>query len=186
MNFNTYSQLEGKHSFLSPSKGAWVNYSEDRLFEVFESEKAKAHGTRLHAFAEESILLGVRLRGANTLAAFVNDAIGFKMTPEQILYYSPYCFGSADAISFDAVKKTLRIHDLKTGATPAGFRQLEIYAALFCLEYKYKPHDLWICLRLYQNDEVREAIADPEVILHYMDRIKVSSAALEDQEELAQ
>lgn len=185
MNFNEHYQLEGKHSFLSPSKGSWVNYTEDRLFEVFESEKAKALGTRLHAFAEEAILLGVRLRGSNTLAAFVNDAIGFRMTPEQILFYSPYCFGSADAISFDISKKTLRIHDLKTGRTPASFRQLELYAALFCLEYNYKPHDLWICLRIYQNDEVQQMVADPEVILHYMDRIKTSSLALEDQEELA-
>ena len=30
---------------------------------------------------------------------YVNDGVGFKLTPEQILYYSPYCYGTADAIS---------------------------------------------------------------------------------------
>ena len=32
--------------------------------------------------------------------------------------------------------------------------QLYIYAALFCLEYKIKPDDISIELRLYQNDGV--------------------------------
>ena len=32
--------------------------------------------------------------------------------------------------------------------------QLEIYAALFCLEYKVKPSEIKIELRIYQNDEV--------------------------------
>lgn len=182
MQFNTHSNLEGRHSFMSPSKGSWVNYDEDKLFDVYESEKAKALGTRLHAYAEESIKLGIRLRGRNTLAAFVNDAIGFRMTPEQILVYSAHCFGSADAISFDPVKKTLRIHDLKTGKTPAGFRQLEIYAALFCLEYDMKPHDLWIALRIYQNDDYSEMVADPHIVVQYMSRIVSFSDALDQYE----
>ena len=32
--------------------------------------------------------------------------------------------------------KILRIHDYKSGITPAKMDQLMIYAALFCLEYK--------------------------------------------------
>ena len=74
------------------------------------------------------------------------------MTPEQILYYSPNCFGTADSISFR--KNFLRIHDLKTGVTPTHMEQVMIYAALFCLEYKVKPRDIEMELRIYQNDSV--------------------------------
>jgi hypothetical protein len=31
---------------------------------------------------------------------YVNDAIGYQMTPEQPIYYSENCVGTADAISF--------------------------------------------------------------------------------------
>ena len=48
----------------------------------------------------------------------------------------------------------LRIHDLKTGTRPVHIEQLEIYAALFCLEYKVKPSEIKIELRIYQNDEI--------------------------------
>ena len=76
------------------------------------------------------------------------------MKPEQVLYYSPNCFGTADAI--DLRGNTLRIHDLKTGKIPAHMEQLMIYAALFCLEYNIKPHDIEMLLRIYQNDDVQE------------------------------
>ena len=50
--------------------------------------------------------------------------------------------------------------------------QLEVYAALFCLEYHKKPVDLKMELRIYQNDEI--AIFNPDVydILPIMDKIK--------------
>lgn len=66
--------------------------------------------------------------------------------------------GTADAISFR--NNFLRIHDLKTGTRPVHIEQLEIYAALFCLEYKIKPKDIKIELRIYQNDEI--LIHEPE------------------------
>ena len=131
---------------------------------------AVQRGTRLHAFAKECIELGVRLpRSKKTLNTYVNDAIGYKMKPEQVLYFSPNCFGTADSISFR--KNLLRIHDLKTGVTPASMKQLEIYAALFCLEYKYKPSQIDIELRLYQNDQV--LVHNPEVddLTHVIDKI---------------
>ena len=86
-----------------------------------------------------------------TVKVYINDAIGFKMTPEQVLYYSDEIYGTTDAISFR--DNYLRIHDLKTGARPAHMEQLQIYAALFCLEYKMKPRDIQIELRLYQDAE---------------------------------
>lgn len=94
------------------------------------------------------------------LVAYVNDAIGYKMTTEQILYFSDNCFGTADAISMR--NNMLRIHDLKTGVTPASMDQLEIYAALFFLEYgEYKPRDIKIECRIYQSDEV--LVHEPEL-----------------------
>ena len=49
--------------------------------------------------------------------------------------------------------------------------QLEIYAALFCLEYKVKPADIEIELRLYQNNEVLYHTPTAEDIVPIMDKI---------------
>jgi len=131
---------------------------------------AAQRGTELHAFAHEAIRLRVRLpRSPKTLNMYVNDAIGYRMTPEQILYYSDNCFGTADAISYR--HKILRISDLKTGVRVVSVRQLEVYAALFCLEYHVKPMEIEIELRIYQNDEVQVWVVDPDIILHIMDKI---------------
>ena len=110
-------------------------------------------GTRLHAWAKETIDLGIKQpKSKKTLYSYVNDAIGFKMDTEVVLYYSDRFFGTADAICFR--NNVLRIHDLKTGKTPVHMEQLMIYAALFCLEYKVKPTNIEMELRIYQNDEV--------------------------------
>ena len=91
-------------------------------------------------------------KSQKTLNEYVNDAIGYRMHPEQVLYFSEWCFGTADAISFR--NNFLRIHDLKTGKERAHIEQLRIYAALFCLEYRVSPADIKIELRIYQSDEV--------------------------------
>ena len=100
---------------------------------------------------------------------YVNDAISFRMVPEQVLFYSENCFGTADTIAFR--NNTLRIHDLKTGVVPAHMEQLEIYAALFCLEYKIKPATIDIELRLYQNNEILYHTPTVEDIAPIMDKI---------------
>lgn len=148
--------------------------------DFIRSQQATAKGTRLHEFASEAIKLGVKLRGTKqTLNAFVNDAIGFQMESEQILFYSYYCFGTADAISFR--NGLLRIFDLKTGMKiPASMDQLKIYAALFCLEYEHDPHDIKIELRIYQFDNIRAEIGDPDEIEHIMDVIKRFSNRIEE------
>lgn len=170
MKFNRHWELEGKHAFLSASKYHWINYDTDRLISAYNNFKAKERGTRLHEFACEAIKLGVKLsNGKRTLNRYVNDAIGFGMTPELILYYSDNCFGTADAISFDG--ETLRIHDLKTGQVPASFRQLEVYTALFCLEYDVNPSEIDIYLRIYQSDEVLEETPELDDILAIMETI---------------
>jgi hypothetical protein len=147
-----------------------VNYDEQKLAERYLTYRAAEHGTRLHEFAAEAIRLGQKLPASQkTLNMYVNDAIGYKLIPEQILYYSDNAFGTADTIGFKRNK--LRVHDLKTGVSPTSEHQLEVYAALFCLEYRYKPFDIVIEMRIYQNDECRIYEADPDVITHVMDRI---------------
>lgn len=110
MQFNDHYKLAGKHAFMSASKYHWINYSADKMAETFRTAQAAALGTRLHNTAAELIELGIKLpRSRKTLNMYVNDAIGFRMQPEQVLYYSDNCFGTADAISFDHRKKFLRI-----------------------------------------------------------------------------
>lgn len=170
MNFNSHKNLEGQHAFLSASNYSWINYSEVKVADAYAKWRAAQKGTLLHAFAAQCIILGQKLpRSEKTLNMYVNDAIGYKMTPEQVLYYSPNCFGTADTISFR--NNFLRIHDLKTGETPAKMEQLMIYAALFCLEYDYKPQDIQMELRIYQSDEVLVHNPTIEDIFPIMDRI---------------
>jgi hypothetical protein len=160
MNFNQHLELQGHHALLSASTYSWTNYDLDKLEIWFARQLAKQQGTELHELAATLIKLGQRLpESSKTLNSYVNDAIAYRMTPEQVLAYSRNCFGTADAISFrDGL---LRIHDLKTGVTKASMRQLEVYAALTCLEYDLKPGEIKMELRLYINDEV--LIHEPEV-----------------------
>ena len=170
MNFNPHSNLVGKHAFLSASKYHWINYDEEKLANSFRKYLAVQRGTRLHEFASECISLGIKLpRSKKTLNMYVNDAIGFKMTPEQPLYYSDNCFGTADTICFK--NDILRIHDYKSGETPASMAQLEVYTALFCLEYGISPSDISTELRIYQSDEVLIHEPEHEAIFSIMDKI---------------
>lgn len=170
MNFNPHSNLEGRHAFLGASKYHWVNYDTDKVAAAYAAYMARQKGTALHDLACRLIQLGQRLpKSQKTLNLYVNDAIGYKMTPEQPLYFSENCFGTADAIAFRG--GTLRIHDLKTGVAPAHMEQLEIYAALFCLEYKTNPSDIETELRIYQNNEILIHNPAPDDIAGIMDKI---------------
>lgn len=170
MKFHSYSNLEGLHASFSPSQPSWLRYDDDKAIEVFMNRKAAEMGSRLHKWAKDTIDLGIKQsRSKKTLSAYVNDAIGYKMNTEVVLFYSPRFFGTADAICFR--DNVLRIHDLKTGKTPAHMEQLEIYAALFCLEYKIKPGEIEMELRIYQNNEMIVHNPTAEDILPIMDRI---------------
>lgn len=172
MQFNDHSRLAGSHAFLSPSNYSWVNYDELKLDNAVVASFAARRGTELHDLAQRLIRQGVRLPDTTeTLNSYVNDAIGFRMTPEQTLFYSVNCYGQADAISFGRNK--LRIHDLKTGVTRSKMTQLEVYAALFCLEYDVKPSEIEIELRIYQNDSVEIEEGDILSITRIMDLIVV-------------
>lgn len=177
MNFRKHYNLEGKHAFLSASKSSWLNYDDDKLDATYRTALAAKRGTDLHDLAYRLIKLGVNLeRNTQTLNQYVNDAIGFRMDPEVVLFYSDNVFGTADTISYRRNPKTglniLRIHDLKTGINAAKFDQLEIYVAMFCLEYNVNPKDIEIELRIYQNDSVEIHIPELHSIVYIMDKIK--------------
>jgi hypothetical protein len=170
MLFNRHNNLEGLHAPFSPSQPSWLRYNDDQAAEVYSNRKAAERGTILHKWAQDTINLGIKQpRSKKTLYSYVNDAIGFRMNTEVVLFYSERFYGTAEAICFR--NNTLRIHDLKTGRIPAKIEQLRVYAALFCLEYNVKPGDITIELRIYQNDDVVTDNPTPEDILPIMDKI---------------
>lgn len=173
MAFHKHYKLEGMHAPFSPSQSSWLRYDDEKTIEVYMNKKAAETGTKLHKWVKDTIDLGIKQPKSNkTLYAYVNDAIGFKMNTEVVLYYSDRFFGTADAISFR--NKTLRIHDLKTGKSGKiedHMEQLEIYAAIFCLEYGFKPWEIDIELRVYKMDEVLIHNPTAEDIVPIMDKI---------------
>jgi hypothetical protein len=176
--FNNHKELEGLHAPYSPSQSSWLRYDDEKAVRVHRKKKAANMGTRLHQWAKDTIDLGIKQpRSQKTLCAYVNDAIGYKMKTEVVLYYSPRFFGTADTICFR--DNFLRIHDLKTGEEPAGMEQLEVYAALFCLEYGIKPGEIEMELRIYQNDEILYHKPTAEDIAPIMDKIVHTDKLLE-------
>ena len=178
MNFNKHLDLVGEHSFLGPSKYHWINYDESKLIDTYKKFQAIQKGTELHEFACRCIQLGIKLpRSHKALNMYVNDCIGYRMMPEQLLFYSMNSFGTTDAISFR--DDILRIHDLKTGVSPVSMRQLEVYAALFCLEYDVKPSTIISELRIYQLDTVLVHNPPPEDIVQIMEKIIIFDKMIE-------
>lgn len=198
MNWNDHSDLSGKHSILAPSGVSWVEYLDDdfdAIGRMCKSLYSQQIGTKLHEYAYWRIKEGKKLHKSDkdtlyvelrrsyipryiidldsiyeAYMTYVNDAIGFGMTPEVPLVYDPkICFGTADTIAFR--KDALRIHDYKSGKNPGNMKQLETYAALFCLEYTHNPSDISIELRIYQQDNMVIANPEPELIQSRMDKI---------------
>ena len=173
MKFYDHKSLEGLHAPFTASKSSWLRYDDDKIIEVYKNKKAAEIGTRLHAWAAETIKLGLKQpKSKRTICTYINDAIGFNMETEVVLFYSDRFFGTADAICFR--NGILRIHDLKTGKIgkiQSHMEQLEVYTALFCLEYKVKPEDIKIELRVYKNDEVVVWNPTAEDIVPIMDKI---------------
>lgn len=198
MIFNEHSELQGKHAPFAPSNPYWLKYDPERIINNYISNYSVRIGTSLHELAAELIGVGERLTKTDKkfvsyhlrkagfdkkllrrylsdfypmFAAYVNDAIEMKLQPEVVLYYSDNFFGTADAINYIEQTNTLEIHDLKTGVTPAKMEQLEIYAALYCLEYKVEPLKINYELRIYQGDNVLVHNPEPSVIRQHCDTI---------------
>lgn len=188
---------ENAHALLGASVNGWTNReTKEELLGIFASSWQTTIGTICHNFARDHIKLGAEIKKTDkrnlmfellredipycaidiefifpTFMAYVNDAIGYRMLTEQPLRYSENSFGRADAIQFYDKEKLLRIHDLKTGKMPAKLRQLEVYAALFCLEYNYKPEDISMELRIYQSNDILVGIPTAVDIRPLMEKI---------------
>lgn len=185
---------EGAHAILGASQHSWLNYDHEKMIEAYKRRYAQAIGTLTHSYAKRYIRWGQKVHvgdktgllvylldsgiPANAIdinrlfknwQLYVNDSVQAKMRPEQVLYFSPNSFGTADAISFR--KNKLRIFDLKTGETKADMDQLYIYAALFCLEYGIKPGHIDIETRIYQYADYEAEYPTAEDILPIMDKI---------------
>jgi hypothetical protein len=188
MKFNRHSHLEGKHATLSASKYHWLRYSKEKLQNWFLTQLQAAKGTELHNFAALAIKMRQKLpRNGKTVNQYVNDCIGYNMTPEQVLFYTIRSFGTADAIGFRQIevegilRNELRIFDLKTGVSKASFDQLLIYSGFFMLEYDMLPGDLdFVEFRIYQNDAVEIWSPQIEDLAYVLDRIKTSDRILEE------
>lgn len=182
-HFNNHWQVEGKHAFLGASKYHWIRYDLEKMKRIWENKFKSEKGTRLHKLAAFCIKERVKLAdNGTTLSMYVNDAIGFRMTPEQVLMYNDDCFCTPDAISFD--KSTLRVHDLKTGEHPASFDQTRIACALFCLEYKINPYDIEMIMRIYQSDQIFELPAEPKEIKEIMKTIGLFTKEIQKMREV--
>lgn len=185
MIYNDHSELEGRHAFLSPSNYHWLNYDEQRLAARFQTYTKAAWGSKLHDLAQRLIEMRVKLpKNSKTLNLYVNDAIGYRMDCEVALFYSPNCFGHADALKFR--NRKLRISDLKTGITKASMTQLKVYAALFCLEYVIDPFEIDIELRIYQNNDVLLDIPNAEEISEIMSKIVEFDQMVQQLKEVSQ
>lgn len=182
MSFKKNSRIIGQHALLSPSNYHWLDYDDDKLRRWYFQRQQAVRGDKLHAYAQQAIELGQKQPdNGTTVAMYINDAIGFRMTPEVPLVYSDDCFGTADALGFREERwqgvpiNTLRVSDLKTGITAADMKQLKIYAGLFCFEYAMSPLEIQIILRIYQNDAIEELVCDNADILTVMERIKTQA-----------
>lgn len=204
MNFNLHSELRGRHAIFAPSVPYWMNDSEEEAIQRYCSSFATAVGTALHSLAEDHIRYSVKMTRFDNkyvplallkakipasvvdrlpvdnlfenLMLYVNDCIGFRMTPEVVLYYSDIFFGTTDAIHFDERERLLQINDYKSGSSPAKMDQLIGYDALFRLEYcpllRIRPEEIRSELRIYQFGEVRLCEPEPDEVISVMNHIK--------------
>ncbi len=209
MIFNEHSDLKGLHAFLGASKYHWLNYDDAKLISSFRGQYAQVLGTTLHEIAANLIQYNMKLAKNDkkiirfelekagvpsyaydidyifeNLANYVNDAIGFRLKPEVTLKYSQVCFGTADAIDYKERDKFLRIHDYKSGTTPASMDQLLIYAGLFYLEYKdrlgLRLDEMDTELRIYQNNDIIYLKPTVEDIAPVVDKIIFKSKLITD------
>lgn len=199
MQFTPHRNLEGKHAIFSASSWYWLNDEPDDLVKRLCSQYAPMIGTifhnvaykhikhriKLHKYDKNNVVLELLTNGVpalivdtidfdsmfDNLMEYTNDCIGFRMEPEVVLAYSDNFFGTADAIVFSEKERFLRIHDLKSGVTPASMNQLKIYTALFCLEYGFKPGMITTELRIYQGNEVIVDNPEADEIAPIIDKI---------------
>jgi hypothetical protein len=189
---------EGQHAILAPSRKLLHRnkMTNEDLDTIIRSNYAAQIGTEIHNVAARLIEEKQSITKAgvkamifdqlyqkriprkliepelylDTVVPYIKDAIGFGLDPEvPIVYKYPIAYGTADAIRYNPYNSTLRIHDLKTGKTPASLDQLVEYAAYFFLEYHIKPADTQVIIAIYQNGEVITGYPQASDIVPIMD-----------------
>lgn len=206
MILNPHLDIVGKHAIFGASNWRWINYENDEDFaQAMVSKWATDIGTGAHEFAARHIRRGIKLDSSrlaknelllylledckipeyaidiprlfDNVRNYVNDCVGFHMTPEVPIKYADAVFGTADAVQYD--DKVLRIFDLKTGMLAGHMEQLMVYAAFYCLDYRVKPFDISMELRIYQNNEIALLNPDPNDIQRIIDQaIRANKIAL--------
>lgn len=170
---SSFSQKIG--TLLHDQAAKYIQYGPSAGFRVTKKSKNDVFINLLAAGIPRGVMDHTDFDGMyDNFSRYVNDAIGFHMSPEVCLYFSENCFGHADAIDYNEKQGILRIHDLKTGISPVKIEQLYVYTALFFLQYKWvKPGDTKIELRIYQTG--KEIFVDTpgmQEILPIMDKIR--------------
>lgn len=207
MNSYDYSKLKGTHAIFGGSNHAWLGYDDEKIIRAYYARHAKDLGTALHEYARQRISHSLKMSKSDsyavvnhilesklprgiiqysggiesimeTLVPYVNDAIKYRMKPEELTYFADFFYGWADALSFTEKNKTLRIHDFKSGTITASMTQLKIYAAFYCLGVGLKPENINIELRIYQNGEVVVDNPEAEEIQEIMDKCEHDNAVL--------
>ena len=93
MVFNNHYNLEGLHAPFGASKSSWLRYDDNKIVDYYKNMKAAELGTKMYEWAKNTIDLGIKQpRSKKTLYSYVNDAIGFKMNTEVVLFYSERFF----------------------------------------------------------------------------------------------
>lgn len=130
MKFNNHKEYEGRHAFLGASQYRWINWDFATLEERYYGQYAQLIGTAIHELAHDCIVNRIKLTKDDkhmielylsklfvpkaaydsesillNLIPFVNDAIGYHMSSEIVLFYSENCFGTCDAIIIDEKQK---------------------------------------------------------------------------------
>lgn len=202
IKWNIHKEYEGKHALMGASNPHWLNYDSKAFENKYYSRYSQEIGTALHQLAHDCIVGRIKLSKHDThlvemalfkafipkdaydpniilktLMPFVNDAIGFHMSSEILLFVNEFCFGTTDAIVYNEYEKILRIHDYKSGSIPGKIEQIYIYMAMFCIEYNIDPRKLnLIEARIYQNCECLIDNPPAEVILNIINIIKNNTA----------
>lgn len=107
MNFNTHSELQGKHAQFSPSQSAWLRYDDEKIVTSYTNRFRKVLGTEIHEYAQSQIELLQKVSSTRLIQHEVATYIYSKYKAQDELEYGKMLIfalkGLPDEI-FDTVK----------------------------------------------------------------------------------
>lgn len=102
MNFIKHSNLSG-HAPFSPSQPAWLRYDDDKAIKYLIAKKASERGTRLHAWAKETIDMKIKQpRSKKTLYSYVMMQLVFEWIL-RLFYIIRQTFGELQILSVSEI-----------------------------------------------------------------------------------